>query len=122
MLGTDSCWLAACPKSPVRGLIPALEELTSSELPTVPLERLTAASLRADAVIASLFKVSRGEAQTAIEYGFVFRNFRPLTQRTTQLKPGDELVYRTKGRIELTDVEENSRSGRNWVSFQRYPC
>lgn len=123
IVGSESCWLASLPEAPVRGLIPAFEPGdTATELPGVQPERLTAASLRADAVIASLFKVSRGEAQTAIEYGFVFRNFRPLSQRTTQIRQGDELVYRTKGRIQIAEMEENSRSGRNWLSFRRFPC
>jgi RNA-binding protein YlmH len=84
--------------------------------------RTTAASRRADAQLTALFKVSRGEAQIAIEYGFVYRNFRPLTKRTQSLSIGDQIVYRTKGRAEIVGLETNPRSGRVWVEFLSFPA
>jgi RNA-binding protein YlmH len=88
----------------------------------VPVERLSCASTRADAIMALVFKVGRAEAQTAIEFGFAFLDFNPLTNRSARLKAGDQLVYRSKGRVEIVALEENARSGRMWVEFRRFPC
>lgn len=91
-------------------------------LPTVDLRRATAAGPRADAVLTALFRVSRGEAQTAIEHGFVFCNAAPVTKRTHQLHAGDNLLFRTKGRAELVSMETNPRSGRIWVEYRSFPA
>ena len=88
--------------------------------PLVNPEQVTVSSLRLDAVVASLFRVSRGEAQTAIEYGFIFQNFHPVTKRTAVVAQGDQLVYRTKGRVEIADCSATTRSGRIAMSFKRY--
>lgn len=89
--------------------------------PEVQPKRSTAASRRADAVIATAFGISRGEAQTAIEYGFVFAGFQPLLKRTREISTGEQLVYRTKGRAAILDLETNPRSGRVWVSYKYFP-
>jgi RNA-binding protein YlmH len=68
-----------------------------------------------------VFNVSRGEAQTAIKHGFVFVNFQPLSKRTQTLAPGQQLVFRTKGRAALASIELNPRSGRVWVEYYVYP-
>jgi len=99
----------------------ALEETGSwPALQTAP-QRSTAASSRADAVVSTVFNVSRGEAQTAIKHGFVFVNFQPLIKRTQTLVPGQQLVFRTKGRAALESIELNPRSGRVWVEYYVYP-
>lgn len=82
-------------------------------------ERLTAASLRADAVVSAAFRVSRAETQKAIQYGFVYSEFEPLHKRTQELKPGTRLVYRTKGSLDITDAGINPRSGRSWLMIRR---
>jgi hypothetical protein len=82
-------------------------------------ERLTAASLRADAVISAAFRVSRAETQKAIQYGFVYSDFEPLHKRTQELKPGMRLVYRTRGSLDIMDSGINPRSGRSWLSIRR---
>ena len=93
----------------------------SDVAPTLALreERLTAASLRADAVISAAFRVSRAEAQKAIQYGFVYSNFQPVLKRSQELAVGARLVYRTKGSLELADAGINPRSGRSWLSVRR---
>lgn len=89
--------------------------------PAAPQERVTAASARVDAIVAALFNVSRAEAQKAIRHDFVFVNFRPVGKRTQSLAAGDQLVFRSKGRVQLDELDLNRRSGRLWVSFRRYP-
>lgn len=87
----------------------------------VALERATASALRLDAVVASLFRVSRGEAQTAVEYGFVFQNFEQVKKRTAVVSQGDQLVFRTKGRIEIVACDSTTKSGRTALEFKRFP-
>jgi len=114
--------LAADPALPLAIPELALVELSgwSAELPK--LQRSTAASSRADAVVSTVFNVSRGEAQTAIKHGFVFVNFQPLAKRTQTLVPGQQLVFRTKGRALLAASALNPRSGRVWVEYYFFPC
>lgn len=89
--------------------------------PVPTLLRASAASARLDAVSAAVFHVSRGEALTAIEYEFVYVNFLLPAKRTLQVKPGDQLVYRTKGRAHITALTVNQRSGRMWIEYLLYP-
>jgi len=84
-------------------------------------KRRTASATRMDAVVSAVFSVSRGEAQTAIEYGFVFCGFHPVAKRTQTVRPGDHIVYRTKGRAEIVELAENKRSGRQWVEYRLFP-
>jgi hypothetical protein len=87
-----------------------------------PPARVTAAGARADAVVAALFKVSRGEAQTAIKYGFVFCDFHEVEKQTHNVPAGAQLVYRTKGRADILALDQNTKSGRLWVEFRLYPA
>lgn len=102
-------------------LLPGAERADSWSEPLVKSENTSASALRLDAVLAPLFRVSRGEAQTAIEYHFVFHNFHPAGKRTATISAGDQLVYRTKGRIEIVDCSATTRSGRIALTFRRYP-
>jgi hypothetical protein len=113
--------VAANPEVDLAELFPGAVWTDGWEPPAVRPERATAAGLRLDSIVAALFRVSRGEAQTAIEYGFVFLNFAPALKRTLAVKAGDQLVYRTKGRCELASLGENTRSGRAVVEFKRFP-
>jgi len=89
--------------------------------PVITAKRTTAAGPRIDAVLTSTFKVSRGEAQTALKFGFIYHNFRQVTKRTATVQAGDQIVYRTKGRAEVAAIESNPRSGRVWVESRYYP-
>jgi RNA-binding protein YlmH len=91
-------------------------------LPEIPPARVTAAGSRADAITAAVFKVNRGEAQTAVKYGFVFCDFKQVEKQTQALHTGAQLVYRTKGRAEIAALSENTKSGRLWVEFRLYPA
>ncbi|GEM_PF-2866866 len=122
ILVSDSVSCFAAPNAEIDRLLPALRVAEFVALPAPPTSRTTAASRRADALLTALFKVSRGEAQVAIEYGFVFRNFQPLGKRTQALTAGDQIVYRTKGRAEIVSLETNPRSGRVWVEFVSFPA
>ncbi|MBN2081285.1 hypothetical protein JW859_03660 [bacterium] len=121
VLGDDAL-LAADPAAGLANLGLPLISCDGWQPPVAKATRSTAASSRADAVVGTLFKVSRGEAQTAIKFGFVYVNFRPLAKRTQALSAGDQVVYRTKGRAEVFSIETNPKSGRVWVEFTAYPA
>lgn len=106
----------------LRSVLPTAQPVDDWTPPVAAVERATAAATRVDSIVASLFRVSRAEAQTAVEYGFVFLNWRQVARRTETVKLGDQLVFRTKGRIELVSVGTNQRSGRCMLEFHRYPA
>lgn len=73
---------------------------------------VTAASGRLDAVISSLFHLSRSVGQDLFKAGKVFVNGR-LTENTSyQLKPGDLISVRGFGRFYFDGVEGETRKGR----------
>ena len=82
----------------------------------------TVAANRTDSVVAAVFHVSRGEAQTAIRCGFIFRDWQPLTKQIQPLSVGSQLIYRTKGRAEIVELGGATRSGRLRVTARLWPC
>lgn len=86
------------------------------------LVRNSVGSRRLDAVVAAAFHLSRTEAQTAIEYGFVCRNFQSAARRTAEVCAGDQIVFRGKGRIEVASVSGTTRKGRFWLDYFFYPA
>lgn len=118
----DEVALVADPQLDFARLELAAAKLNDWPEPRAGIKRTTAAGPRADAVVSALFSVSRGEAQTAIKHGFVFVDFHPLAKRTQMLAAGQEIVFRTKGRASIVQIELNPRSGRVWVEYRHYPC
>jgi len=76
------------------------------------------ASLRADAVLAAAFSVSRTLAQDAIRAQKVYCNNLPLLKGDKQLSVGDKLRWQGKGRFILEETGGTSRKGRLFVTFR----
>lgn len=76
------------------------------------------ASLRADAVIAAAFSVSRTLAADAIRAQKVYCNNLPLLKGDKQLSVGDKLRWQGKGRFVLEETGGTSRKGRLFVTFR----
>ena len=74
--------------------------------------RLTVASLRLDAIISGGFGVSRSQAQELISQGRVKRNDLVVVKSAQELKPGDTVSCRGKGRLRLMTDEGLTRKGR----------
>jgi ribosomal 50S subunit-recycling heat shock protein len=87
-----------------------------------PPQQASVASLRADAVVAACFRISRSEASAALEHGYVFVNFQPVNKAARHVASGDQLVLRGRGRAELVNVRQNERSGRQRLEFRSFPC
>jgi hypothetical protein len=112
--------LAAVPELEIQRIMPGARQAQSWHT-AAQAQRTTAAALRLDAAIAVIFHVSREEAKTAIEYGFVFLNWQPASKLTIQIKPGDQLVYRSKGRAAIVSLGFNDRSKRSIIDFELFP-
>jgi len=83
-------------------------------------KRDSVASLRLDNLIASAFSLSRGRAAAAIEGGLVFVNGLQIEKTDRQIKEGDKLVLRGKGKILLREVGSVTKKNRRSVVFHKY--
>lgn len=97
-------------------------EPVDDPLPVVKIRSATAASLRADAVVATVFKLPRKEGQQAIADGSILLNDEPLTSRRQQLEPGDHLLFDGRGCVELLEDAGSSRQGRVKLEFRYFPA
>lgn len=82
--------------------------------------RSSAASLRADCVIAQTCRLSRGTAQELFRVGYVTLNGRLLEKCDSELKPGDIFTVRGHGKFIFDGVDGNSKKGRSWIVVRRY--
>lgn len=77
----------------------------------------TVASLRLDNVVSAAFKLSRSKAAAGIKSGAVCVNHIEITDLDFQIKEGDLISFRRKGRARLIEVCGKSRKGRIRVTF-----
>lgn len=78
------------------------------------------ASLRLDNIIAILAKTSRNKALEIINSERVFLNFKLEIKSSKQVKVGDFITIRGKGRFEFKEISGNTRKGRYVVKFDKY--
>jgi RNA-binding protein YlmH len=83
-------------------------------------KRDTVASLRLDNLVASAFSVSRGRAAEAIAGGLVFVNGLQSEKADRQIKEGDKVVLRGKGKILLKSVGGVTRKDRISIVIHKY--
>lgn len=105
---------------------------TGLQVEAVPLESLkipeaktsivkdTVASLRLDNVISSAFSLSRAKAAEAIRSGIVFVNNMQSEKVDMQVKEGDKLVLRGKGKAYLQEVGGQTRKDRTFIIIEKY--
>ncbi len=80
----------------------------------------TVASLRLDAVVASVFSTSRSIASEAIEEGLVSINGAVVKKPDGSVNQGDKISFRGRGRVELESLDGLSKKGRQRISFKRW--
>lgn len=97
----------------------SLEELRIPEA-RIKEQKDTVASLRLDNVIASAFSLSRAKAAEAIRMGLVFLNSKQMEKIDAQVKEGDKLVLRGKGKAYLRQVGQRTRKDRIFIVTERY--
>lgn len=73
---------------------------------------ITVASLRLDAVLSSSLGISREKSSSLIEGEMVRVNYKDVTSVNKQIKQGDLISVRGHGRIEVSEVLGESKSGR----------
>ena len=102
----------------------SLEKLDISQL-IVPKARVreitdTVASLRLDNIVASAFSLSRAKAAEAISRGIVFVNHMEMVKPDFQVKEGDKISLRGKGKACLREIGGRSRKDRQYIVIERY--
>ncbi len=83
-------------------------------------KRDTVASLRLDNLVASAFSLSRGRAAEAVEGGMVFVNGLQTDKADRQIKEGDKLVLRGKGKVLLKAVGGVTKKDRISIVLHKY--
>ena len=78
------------------------------------------ASLRLDNIVASLARTSRNKAVEILEQERVFVNFKVETKSSKQVKVGDIITIRGKGRFEFKEISGNTRKGRFVIKIDKY--
>lgn len=99
-----------------------IEEI--EKLRTVEVKReerdIIVSSLRMDNVISELARCSRNKALEIINTERVFVNFQCETKKTKQIKLGDMITIRGKGRFYIKELVGQSRSGRVIVKIEKF--
>ncbi|PIG95206.1 photosystem II S4 domain protein [Gloeocapsopsis sp. IPPAS B-1203] len=90
-----------------------IREPKKKELTTVE------ASMRLDAIASAGFGTSRSKMADMIDSGDVRVNWKEVTQASTQVKPGDLIAIRGKGRLEVGEVAVTKKE-RYRVQLTRY--
>ncbi len=82
-------------------------------------ETTTVPSMRADAVISSVFNTSRTLSAEAIEKGLVQLNSAILTKPTVTIREGDTVSWRKKGKRKILSIVGESKKGRVIISYEK---
>lgn len=93
----------------VPALKPELEEI-----------RLIAASVRIDAVVASITKLSRANSNELFSSKKIFVNGQCMENKSMHLKPNDILVIRGTGKFIYIGDEGETRKGRTYLTLKKY--
>ncbi len=80
----------------------------------------TVASMRLDAVVAAVFRLSRGGAGEAVSGGLVSVNGVTVSRTDLTVKAGDKIALRGKGKVVIDAVDGVSKKGRLCFRFRRY--
>lgn len=100
-------------------IIPVSQAKNASKSAGVP-DSFTVSSMRLDSVVKNAFRVSRGDAVSAIESGIVFVNDTECTKPDKKVCEGDKIVLRRKGRIIINDCSSVSKKGRTIVEITKF--
>lgn len=82
--------------------------------------RTTVASMRLDAVAASGFSLSRTKLVDAVNAGLVQVNWKPAKGPSQEVKEGDVISMRGRGRMVVEAITGMSRKGRTGVQLKRF--
>ena len=80
----------------------------------------TVSSLRLDGVIAAFFNLSRSTAAETVNKGLVYVNSSQCLKIDYNLKEGDKIVLRGKGKTVLTEIKGTSKKGKLKIEYKKY--
>jgi RNA-binding protein YlmH len=96
-----------------------LDELKDIEVSKVEISSVVI-SLRLDNIVSVLAKTSRSKAVEILEQERVFLNYKLETKSSKQVKVGDVITIRGKGRFEFREIAGNTKKGRYIVKIDKY--
>lgn len=96
-----------------------ISDIKKIELQRVELS-IIVLSLRLDSIVSELAHTSRGKAVQILEQERVFVNFQNETKPSKQIKVGDIITIRGKGRFEFKEIAGNTRKGRYVLKVDKY--
>ena len=96
-----------------------IEDLRKVEIHKEELE-IIVSSLRLDNVISELARGSRNKALEIINTERVFVNFQCETKKTKQIKAGDMITIRGKGRFYIKELVGQTKSGRTIIKVEKF--
>ena len=96
-----------------------IEDLRPVEVRKEELE-IIVSSMRLDNVISDLARCSRNKALDIINTERVFINFECETKKTKQVKTGDMITIRGKGRFFVKEIIGQTRSGRTIKKIEKF--
>lgn len=99
--------------------VETIEDLKKIEAKKIEITQIVA-SLRLDNIVASLARTSRNKAVEILEQERVFLNFQNETKSSKQVKVGDIITIRGKGRFEFKEISGNTRKGRFVIKIDKY--
>lgn len=82
--------------------------------------KFTVSSPRLDSVVSGVFHISRKDAQEAVSRGLVFVNEMEATKPDQQLRGGEKLVLRGKGKAIYKGESGTSKKGKIYVTLEKY--
>lgn len=96
-----------------------IQDLRKVEVRKEELE-IIVSSLRLDNVISELARCSRNKALEIINMERVFINFQVETKKTKQIKRGDIITIRGKGRFVIKELVGQTKSGRTILKIEKF--
>lgn len=100
-------------------IVENIENMKEIEVQKIEMTEIVA-SLRLDNIVASLARTSRNKAVEILEQERVFLNFKNETKASKQVKVGDIITIRGKGRFEFKEISGNTRKGRFVIKIDKY--
>lgn len=96
-----------------------IDNLRTVEIKKQEIE-IIVSSLRLDNVISELARCSRNKALDIINMERVFVNFQCETKKTKQIKSGDMVTIRGKGRFYIKELVGQTKSGRTIIKVEKF--
>lgn len=96
-----------------------IEELRPIEIKKEEIE-IIVSSMRLDNIISELARCSRNKALDIINMERVFVNFESETKKTKQIKTGDMITIRGKGRFFVKEIVGKTRSERIVIKIEKF--